>query len=174
MNAARAQRRAERGIFLGRRIDADHPVDPGIARGIGEPCRPAPQHRIGIAHQHQRHIRVPRTEIARDRQDIGGGGARAEAAQIGGLNRGAVGHRIGERHPQLDHIGAPRHERVEDRRGRRRVRIARGDETYQRRAILGKGFGKAGHISTPSASATVKISLSPRPETLTRIIASLA
>src|SRR3546814_6384837 len=37
----RPERGAERVVFLRRHVDADHAIDPGIARGGGEPVRPA-------------------------------------------------------------------------------------------------------------------------------------
>src|SRR5690606_20880588 len=78
------------------------------------------------------------------------------------------------RHAQFDYVGAAGDQRVEDRAGIRRGRIAAGDEGDQRRASLGKGGGQAGgHSFTPSASATVKMSLSPRPDRLTMITLSL-
>src|SRR3546814_9600357 len=70
-----------------------------------------------------------------DREDVGGGRAFRQTAQIRGLNRRAVGHRIGEGHPKLDHIGASRDERVEIRGG---VAVSRGDEGDQRGAMLGE------------------------------------
>src|SRR3546814_14737453 len=69
----RPERGAERVVFLRRHVDADHAIDPGIARGGGEPVRPAAQHRIGIAHQDERDMRMARAEITSDGEDAGGG-----------------------------------------------------------------------------------------------------
>ncbi len=139
-DARGAQLRAEIVVFLGRDIDADHPVDAGLRARLGEPFRPAADHRIGIAHQDQRHVRVAGAEIGGEPQHVGGLGARAERAQVGGLDRRAVGHRIGERHAQLDHVRAALDQRVEIGRG---VAVAGGDEADEGGAALGEGGGEA-------------------------------
>src|SRR3546814_15590017 len=92
----RPERGAERVVFLRRHVDADHAIDPGIARGGGEPVRPAAQHRIGIAHQDERDMRMARAETTSDGEDAGGGRAGGEATQVRGLGHGAGVHRIGE------------------------------------------------------------------------------
>ena len=130
------QCRAERGIFLGRDVDADHPVDARARRFLGEPFRPAPHHRVGITHQHQRHVGVPRAELVGDHQHVLRGGARLQCADIRRLDRGPVRHRIGEGHPQLDHIRSAFDQRVEIGSG---IAIARGDEAHQRRVGLCEG-----------------------------------
>ena len=118
MPAVPAKRGAEFLVLFGRDVDADHTVHAGVARGGGEPVRAPDRHRIGIAHQDQWRVRVAGTRnVARDVQDIGGFGARGEAAQVRGLNGGAVGHRIGERHTQFDHVRAAFDQCVEDRGG---------------------------------------------------------
>jgi hypothetical protein len=49
--------------------------------------------------------------------------------------------------------------------------VAPGDEGDESGAAFSEGGGEAGaHSLTPSLSATVKMSLSPRPETLTMMI----
>src|SRR3546814_6890387 len=70
-----------------------------------------------------------------------------------------------------DLVGPTRDQRVEIRGG---VAVARGDEGDERGVGFGEGGGEAGHNATPNASATVKISLSPRPEQLTMMILSLS
>ncbi len=135
-DAERAQLRAERVVLLGRDIDADHPIDAGGGALLSEPVGSAPHHRVGIAHQHQRHLRVTRPERGADGEDIGGGRACPERADVRRLDRGTVGHRIGEGHPQLDHIRAARDQRVEIGRG---VAIARGDEADEHGVGGGEG-----------------------------------
>ena len=51
------------GVFLWRYVDADHAVDAGLGSLGGEPFRTTDGHRVGIAHQHQRHLRMARAEI---------------------------------------------------------------------------------------------------------------
>src|SRR5690606_25177340 len=87
------------------------------------------------------------------------------------LNRRPIGHRIGERHSQLDHIRAAFHQRIQIGGG---ITIPGGDEADEGRAALGEGRGETlTHSFAPSDSATVKMSLSPRPETFTRMRWSL-
>ncbi|MCY1170400.1 hypothetical protein D9M73_104690 [compost metagenome] len=155
----RAQCGAEFGVFLGRDVDADHAIDPGIARGLGEPCAATDRHRVGIAHQHQRHLRMARAEALGDSQDVGGARARCQAADIGGLDCGAIGHRIGERHAQFDHVRTAFDKGVEDGGGGVRRRIARGDEGDERGMAFGKGVGEAGH--SESLRSTTRIRAGP-------------
>jgi len=141
-----AQGRADFRVFLGRNIDADDPIDARLGALRGKPFGPARHHRIGIAHQHQRHFRMPRAKIARDAENVGGARSGGKRAQIGGLNRGAIGHRIGKGHAQFDHIRPARDQRIKD--GGRGVRrgIPPGDEGDKGRAAFGEGSGEAlGH-----------------------------
>src|SRR3546814_8156398 len=64
--------------------------------------------------QDERRVGMALAKGGGDREDVGGGRAFRQTAQIRGLNRRAVGHRIGEGHPKLDHIGASRDERSEE------------------------------------------------------------
>src|SRR3546814_3836438 len=59
-----------------------HAVDTGLRRRLREPVRTAPDHRVGIAHQHQRRFGMPRAEIAGDGEDIGRRRPRAQRTQI--------------------------------------------------------------------------------------------
>ncbi len=124
-NPGAAQRRAQFLIFLGRDVDADHPIDARPHGRIREPFWAAPDHRVGIAHQDQWHIGVTRAEVSRDLEDVCGFGSGAQAAQVRFLNRGAIGHWISEGHSQLDHIRAGFDQRIEIGRG---VAITCGDE----------------------------------------------
>ena len=49
-NAGGAERLAETVVLLGGDVDADHAVGPRVSCGGSEPVRPAPRHRVGIAH----------------------------------------------------------------------------------------------------------------------------
>ena len=62
--------------------------------------------------------------------------------------------------------------RISDPR-QQRSPITRSDKRYKRGVRLGEGCGEAVQICAPKCSATVKISLSPRPQRLARMIASL-
>ena len=140
--------------------------------------------RVVIAHQHQGRIPVRAAEAADQAEHVAETRARLERPQRRGLDRRAVGHRIGERHAELDHVGAGLRQPFEDRPRRGGVGIAGGDEGDEarspfarqmretaadasrigrRRRGAGRGLQRA-HSLTPSASATVKMSLSPRPQ----------
>src|SRR3546814_583284 len=112
VDAGDAQGGAEFGVLLRRDVDADHAIDAGLGAFGGEPFGAADRHRIGITHQDERRFGVALAEGGGDRENVGGGRAFGEAAQVRGLDRGTIGHRIGEGHAKLDHIGAPRDERV--------------------------------------------------------------
>ena len=92
-----------------------------------------------------------------------------ERAQPRGLDCRAVGHRIGERHADLDDVGAGRRQRLDDRQRGFRIGIAghqEGDEPAAPFAGECREFAvdAGGHpIRLPRCSATVKMSLSPRP-----------
>ena len=169
VNTRSAQRRAELNIFLWRDIDANHAIHACLDALVRKPFGPADRHRIGIAHQHQRYVRVPRAEGGGDGEDIRRRRSRLKTADIGLLDRGTIGHRIGEGHAEFDDICATRHECVEIGGG---IAIARGDEGDEGCAIGREGGTKSAHIFSPRASATVKISLSPRPQRLARMIRS--
>ncbi|MPN02541.1 hypothetical protein SDC9_149757 [bioreactor metagenome] len=94
------------------------------------------------------------------------------------LDSRAVSHRIGERDAQFDHVGAGFDQGMHQWHGQVCARITRGDERNQRLAALAiqafESFLNARHQKTiPDFSATVCMSLSPRPERLTSRILSL-
>src|SRR3546814_235474 len=134
---------------------------------------------VELAHQHQRHLRVPGAEFACDRKQRVRGDPGGKRAQVRLLNRGAVRHRIGKGHAKLDDVRAARDQRIQHFAGARGRGIAAGDEGDERGPALIAAFletgGKAvAHSFTPSASATVKMSLSPRPDRLMTTIWSLS
>src|SRR3546814_9462685 len=79
---------AEFGVFLRRDVDADHAIDAGLGAFGGEPFGAADRHRIGITHQDERRFGVALAEGGGDRENVGGGRAFGEAAQVRGLDRG--------------------------------------------------------------------------------------
>ena len=104
------------------------------------------------------------------RQRPGHGLAGLEGAQPGGLDGGTVGHRIGEGHAELDHVGAAVGKRLEDGERGCIIGVAGGDEGDEagaaRRAERAEApidAARRRHRVTPRCSATVKMSLSPRP-----------
>jgi len=154
VDAGGAQRGAELLIFLRRQIDADDAIDARLCALSHEPVAATDRHRVGIAHQHERDLGVAGAEGGGNGENVRRFGARGEAAQIGGLDRGAIGHRIGKGHAELDDIGSARNERVKIGGG---VAIARGDERYERGAVGGgtggESGGEAGHSVSTKSSA---------------------
>src|SRR5229473_6253142 len=109
---------------------------------------------------------------------------RLQSARTRALIRRPVRHRVGKWYTQFDDIGAARLEFEHQPRGRFDAGVARHDKRDQRRfiacaqlpeflrdsALRHRSF--PAHRLTPSACATVCISLSPRPERLTTITCS--
>src|SRR5699024_589211 len=100
-------------------------------------------------------------------------GAMRQRPFAGGLDHRAIRHGVGEWHAELDDVGAARNQRVHDVDGGVGVWITRGNVRNQGRAPgfagSGKTFADARHSGSPVASATLAMSLSPRPERQTRI-----
>src|SRR5690606_13665761 len=101
------------------------------------------------------------------------------------LNHRPVGHWVGERYPQLDDVGTGVNQRMHQLRSGVGGRIASGDIRNERGTA--RQLGKSGleplignvhgattfrHNWMPAYSATVCMSLSPRPDRLTRMILS--
>ena len=91
-----------------------------------------------------------------------------EGAQSRGLDGGAIGHGIGEGHAEFNDVGPGLGQALDDLQRCLVVGIAGGHKGHQRGAALLFQFGEtafdaARHNFTPRISATVKISLSPRP-----------
>src|SRR6185436_4952345 len=100
-----------------------------------------------------------------------------QRALAGALDDRAVGHRVGERHAEFDDVGARLHQAVHERHRQRGVRIARHDVLDERLALrlrerLETALDARHQSFFPERSATVCMSLSPRPERLTRRIES--
>src|SRR5690606_5239705 len=88
-----------------------------------------------------------------------------------------VGQRIAEGNTQLDYVGAGLHQRLDDwgrtLDGRESYRDVRHQRDPAGLAECLKSGCNSTHSVTPNASATVSISLSPRPLTLTTRISSV-
>src|SRR3546814_1487243 len=174
-----AKLRAKHVILFRRHVHAYHPVHARRLRLRRETLRAALVDGVEIAHQHQRHLRVPGAEVACDRKQRVRGDPGGKRAQVRLLNRGAVRHRIGKGHAKLDDVRAARDQRIQHFAGARGRGIASGDEGDERGPALIAAFldtgGKAvAHSFTPRASATVKMFLSPRPDGLMTTIWSLS
>ena len=161
--------------LLGRQIDDDGAIE-ARSLGIGGKTRTAiGEDRVEIAHEDDRCRIVLTAEIGDHREEIAQLHAGIEAADVAELDRRAIGHRIGERHAEFDDIGAIGDERAQDGCRRGAIGVARRHKGDKRGAALSGAGGEAGgkpvgHSSlTPSASATVKMSLSPRPHKLATI-----
>src|SRR5207344_2162379 len=103
--------------------------------------------------------------------------AELERAFARALDHRPVGHRVGERHAELDNIRARLDHPSHQRHGERRMRVARGDVGNERLALrfrerLDTALDARHQSFLPERSATVCMSLSPRPERLTSRMAS--
>src|SRR6185437_1158160 len=101
-----------------------------------------------------------------------------QRAQIGRLVDRAISHGVGERDAELDDVRAGAWQPGENVERRFHVGIAARDEGHEGGAVLlfefGETGGDAAHIFSPSAAATEKTSLSPRPERQTAISLSFS
>src|SRR5205814_1092446 len=92
------------------------------------------------------------------------------------LDLRAVRDRVRARDPEFDDIGASLLARPGESLGAVEIRIPRHQVRDEGRAPLPtgrrEGAGQAAHKVTPIASATVAMSLSPRPDRVTMIAAS--
>src|ERR1019366_9499476 len=102
-----------------------------------------------------------------------------ERSFAGALNHGTFRHRIGKRYAEFDHVGAARHQCMHQWHRQFGCRVTSGYEGNQTFVILRRERGQRGLDSGHYAmsffihSATVCISLSPRPDRFTKIILSL-
>src|SRR6202008_2787944 len=133
--------------------------------------------RVGVAHETDRSRAIGFSEFSDQLQDIREADPMLERAFAGALDHRAVGHRVREGNAELDDGGAGLDQRAHERHRERGVRIARGDIGNERLALVARQSLEpalnARHQSfVPERSATVCMSLSPRPERLTRRIAS--
>ncbi|GFF05126.1 hypothetical protein SM139_0307 [Stenotrophomonas maltophilia] len=93
-------------------------------------------HRVEVAHQHHRGLRVALAELRHGLQDVAAASPPCQRALGAALDGRAIGHRVGERHAQLDHIGTGLNQRVHDRHGGLQRGITGSDEGNQRLALL--------------------------------------
>ena len=173
IDARPLQQDQQLGRLLGRHVDGEHAVDADRAGLLGERRIAHGLDRVQVAHQDDRRILVALAELADEGQGLAQAHVVREGALAGALDHRAVGHRIGERHADLEHVGAGLDQRVQGGNGERRGRITRGDEWNQGRAAsLAEGLelgSQSTHSAMPSRAAMVLMSLSPRPDRLTRI-----
>ena len=82
--------------------------------------------------------------------------------------------RIGERDAEFDQVGTCLRHAAQQRQGRSCIGVIGLDEWYQSAAAFAlqrrEPGGDAAHSRTPRCSATVKMSLSPRPHRFIRMI----
>src|SRR5690242_1039449 len=193
-DVARAQQLGQLARFLGRIVDDDDAVDTRVARTVGEGRDAHRLDRVRIAHQHQRCPDVALAKLSGERKHVLQRDALSERALGRPLDHRPVGHRIGERNAELDDVGAGTDQCVEDRRRLGERRVAGGHVRDQYRALRcalllehavdaahglasiapARMRGDAAQAACLARSATVAMSLSPRPERLTSRIASRA
>ena len=174
---SRAEQRRELHRLLRWIVDDEHAIDAGLARAIGKCRRPHRLDRIRVAHQHDGCGRVALPK-SRDRvEHVIEADVLRQRTLRGALNHGPVGHRVGKRHTELDDIGTRRDQGVHDRQRHGKRRIAHRDVRNEPRAAGGAELDEGGvdpvHAAEPAdRSATVFMSLSPRPERFTSRILS--
>ena len=169
MRPARSAGQAELGILFRRQVDDDEAVDSGFDC-VGEEAVDAVNvDRVVVAHQHDRRRVVAAAKPAHEIERLHHGLAGVECAQSGSLDRRAVGHRIGEGHADFDDVGAGLRQGLDDRKRSSRIGIAGHQEGHEPATPFGGecrefAVDAGGHpIRLPRCSATVKMSLSPRP-----------
>src|SRR5262249_18675700 len=132
---------------------------------------------LGVSHEPAGRGLICSPELLDQLEDVLEADAMLQRALAGALDPRAVGHRIGERHAELEDVGARLHQRPHERHGERRMRIAGGDVRDQGLALrfrerLEAALDARHQSFFPARSATVCMSLSPRPERLTSRIES--
>src|SRR3546814_8867595 len=108
-------------------------------------------------------------EFGRDLQQVRRFGASSQTAQVGCLNGGAISHWVREGHAKFNNVGASFNQGIQNNRHIIGCWIPSRDKNHQSGAAFGAAFRETGgeaiaHNSTPNHLATVKMSLSPRPE----------
>jgi hypothetical protein len=168
----------EHDPFLGRIIDHQHAVHTGFAGRSSKGLDAHRLDRVGIAHQDNRRLAVVGPESDDHREHLPEADALRQCPLRGTLYGGPVGHRIGERHAKLDDVGTCADQRMQQGHGQCRVGVTCGNERDQGLAPLPLQaleyslYFRHGQNVIPDFSATVCISLSPRPERLTSRILS--
>ena len=165
------EHRNQRPRLLGWVVHDQNAIGVGRSGRIGEAFGAHRLDRVGVAEHHDRRRAVGLAELGDIAQHDPERYAVLQRPLARTLDHRAVGHRIGERHAQFDDIAPGPGERVHQRHGELRVGVARRDEGNEgflalllERVECG---GDAGHQNLmPDFSATVCMSLSPRPERL--------
>ena len=154
--------------MFGRQIDDDQAIGTRFF-GIGdEGFNAINVNWIEIAHQHDGSFFVGLAEFTHQLQRLLHVLAVGQGTKRGGLDGRAVGHGVGKWHANFDDIRTGFGQALQDRQGCIKIRVACCDEGDEGGAALlfqrGKARVDAGcHSFTPRCSATVKMSLSPRP-----------
>src|ERR1051326_364169 len=131
---------------------------------------------VVIAHQNNRSGVVSGAETLHHCQGLLDGLTRPQRPRGSGLNGRPVRHGIGKRHAKFDEVRACRRKLFQNFGRCFEIRIARRDERNKARALervqLRETRRNAAHSFFPRALATVKTSLSPRPESPSTMILS--
>ena len=155
-------------IFFRWQIDDDQAIDARFANIDQKLIDAIDINRIVIAHENNGCGLVAFAEIFHQLEGLFHGLAGGQRAKTARLNRRTIGHGVCEGHAQFNDVSARFWQTLYDFQGRVIVRVTRCDEGHKRGAALFLQVGEAlvdtcAHSFTPRISATVKISLSPRP-----------
>ncbi len=146
VHAMRAQPGSEVLAFFGGVVHDQHPVHAGLGRvaheGVLAVALVVALHRVGVAHEHHRGLRVALAELAHVAEHLGHAHAQGEGLFPGLLDHRAVGHGVGERNAELDHVGAGLHHAVHQRRRDVREREAGGHVGDEGLAAAGLQVGE--------------------------------
>ena len=147
------------------------PSTPAVFRIIDEARDAVLLDRVEITHQDDRRLRILFAKTPHEFERLHRILPRFQRPQTRRLDRRAIGHRIGERHAEFDDIRPGFRQGPHHRERGFGIGIAGHDIGHERRAPLGAAlretvFDAAAHNPSPRCSATVKMSLSPRPHRL--------
>ena len=154
--------------FLWRQIDDNQAIEPGLQRVAQKARNTINIDWIVIAHQDQRCLAILFAKTAHQANGFFQGDAGLKRALAGNLNYRPVRHRIGKGRADFDNVGAGGRKAAQNIKRSFYIRVAhhgKRDEAAlpgfpQHRETL---FDTPAHMVVSNASATVKISLSPRP-----------
>jgi len=122
--------------FFRRQVDQQHTIHTGLHGRLGEGGVAVDLHRVQVAHQYYRRLRVTLSELRHGLQHVAAARPACQCTFGAALDGRAIGHRVGERHAQFDHIGAGIDQCMHDRHGGLQRGITGSDEGNQRLALL--------------------------------------
>src|SRR3954447_248541 len=177
--------------LVGHQVGGDQTGPAGVGQVRSEPVDAVPLDRVPVRHHHRGH--AGRRDRLDDAEHVGGPDPRLERLLRCRLDRRPVHDRVAVGQADLDHVAAGVHHGAQRLDGTVHIREAGGQVPDERRASLGAGARErrpSAHAGTspadsspglpasssgrvwpsPNHSIAVPMSLSPRPDRLTRIV----